>query len=166
MPRLTGRIASRKPQPEAAYHISVQIQAPFRSLVSPEMLADAARAALTHENVATGRLSLLVTNDDEVQRLNNQFRFVDAPTDVLSFPTRESAGEFVSIAAHHEYLGDIVIAYPFTERQTAAAGRDLRRELQLLAIHGVLHLLGLDHADEASEADMWRRQDEILAGLP
>ena len=63
------------------------------------------------------------------------------------------------------YLGDIVIALPFTRRQAAALNRPLIDELRLLAVHGVLHLLGYDHAEPEEEAVMWAKQDAILAGL-
>jgi probable rRNA maturation factor len=63
------------------------------------------------------------------------------------------------------YLGDIVIALPFTRRQAAALNRPLIDELRLLAVHGALHLLGYDHAEPGEEAIMWAKQDAILAGL-
>lgn len=63
------------------------------------------------------------------------------------------------------YLGDIIIALPYTRRQAATLGRRLRDELRLLTVHGVLHLLGYDHAEPDEEASMWARQDAILAQL-
>jgi probable rRNA maturation factor len=63
------------------------------------------------------------------------------------------------------YLGDIVIACPYAARQAAALDRTLREELRLLVVHGVLHLLGYDHASAEEEAAMWARQRAILARL-
>jgi probable rRNA maturation factor len=63
------------------------------------------------------------------------------------------------------YLGDIIIALPYTQRQAERIGKPLRDELRLLAIHGTLHLLGYDHAAPDEEAAMWAKQDAILASL-
>jgi probable rRNA maturation factor len=63
------------------------------------------------------------------------------------------------------YLGDVIISYPRALEQSAAAGHTVQDELQLLVVHGVLHLLGHDHATEEEKARMWADQQEILAGL-
>jgi probable rRNA maturation factor len=69
------------------------------------------------------------------------------------------------IPGDHEYLGDVVIAVPLAEAQARDAGHDLLSELSLLSVHGLLHLLGHDHADESERKAMWRMQEEILAQL-
>jgi probable rRNA maturation factor len=84
---------------------------------------------------------------------------------VLSFSAIEPAPGFVVAPDAAPYLGDIVIAVPYSRRQAAALGRSLDDELRLLVVHGVLHLLGYDHASPEEEARMWARQDEILAEL-
>jgi probable rRNA maturation factor len=76
----------------------------------------------------------------------------------------EPAPGFVAAPEALSYLGDIVIAVPYSQRQAQELGRSLRDELRLLIVHGVLHLLGYDHATPDDEARMWARQDEILAG--
>jgi probable rRNA maturation factor len=64
-----------------------------------------------------------------------------------------------------QYLGDIIIAVPYSARQAAASGHDLDAELQLLAVHGTLHLLGHDHADLEEKAKMWQAQTAVLTKL-
>ena len=78
---------------------------------------------------------------------------------MLSFP----AGE--PMPGMEAYLGDIAIAIPVAVEQARSAGHGLLDELALLTVHGVLHLLGHDHAEPAEQQEMWRLQDAILAGL-
>jgi probable rRNA maturation factor len=92
--------------------------------------------------------------------LNRQYLGVDAPTDVLSFPVGEVDPESEAL-----YLGDILISYPQALAQAEAAGHPVQAELQLLVVHGTLHLLGYDHAEEDEKTLMWKAQDEILARL-
>jgi probable rRNA maturation factor len=90
-------------------------------------------------------LTLKVSGDRELHRLNRTFLGEDHTTDVLSFPSGERG-----------YLGDIVISWPAVERQAAEFGHPVDVEAALLAVHGLLHLLGWDHADARSEAEMTR----------
>ncbi len=145
--------------------IAVQVDAAYRAQADPADLAAAAAAALAVEGRPEGELTIVVTSDEAVQALNAQYRGIDEPTDVLSFQTEDSQPGFVSSPEMSAYLGDIVIALPFTARQAAGLGRALRDELRLLVVHGTLHLLGYDHADGEEEARMWARQETILARL-
>jgi probable rRNA maturation factor len=79
-------------------------------------------------------LTLLLTTDKRVQALNHDFRGLDKPTNVLSFPSGEV-----------EYLGDVAIAYGVTAKEAKAAGKTLSDHVTHLAVHGVLHLIGYDH---------------------
>jgi probable rRNA maturation factor len=107
-------------------------------------------------------LSLLLTGDEPIQQLNRDYRGLDRPTDVLSF----AAGETMpGMAEVERYLGDVVISVPYAARQAKAGGHTLAAELQLLAVHGVLHLLGYDDEVPASRQAMWAVQAEILAQL-
>lgn len=104
-------------------------------------------------------LSCLLTDDTQVQQLNRDFLGIDGPTDVLSFP----AGE--PMPGMPGYLGDIAVSVPYAARQAAAAGHGVADELQLLVIHGVLHLLGHDHDTPDAKAQMWAAQTAVLARL-
>ena len=95
-----------------------------------------------------------------MRELNRQFRNIDAPTDVLSFPA-----DFSDPENGIPYLGDIIISYPSAKEQSYAGGHSIEAELQLLVVHGILHLLGHDHADPEEKADMWAAQKEILHDL-
>lgn len=121
----------------------------------------AAQAALTHQGIpVASELSIIITDDAQLHELNQQFRDVDAPTDVLSFPA-----DFTDPESGAAYLGDVLISYPRVVAQAQSGGHAPEAELQLLIVHGVLHLLGHDHADQAEKAAMWAAQAEILATL-
>ncbi len=143
--------------------IIVEVAESYLGEVDAADLARVVVHALTVEGWPDGELTLVITTDEEMAELNQQYRAVEGPTDVLSFPAQDPTPGFVSAPEMAAYLGDIVIALPFTRRQAAELGRSLRDELRLLAVHGVLHLLGYDHAEPEAEAAMWARQDAILA---
>lgn len=98
-----------------------------------------------------------------IQALNQQYRGVDAPTDVLAFALEE-AQEVLS-APEGRLLGDVIVAVDVATRQAAARGHDLEAELALLSVHGLLHLLGEDHDTPARKARMWERQATLLREL-
>ncbi|MCI9044635.1 MAG: rRNA maturation RNase YbeY [Peptococcaceae bacterium] len=107
-------------------------------------------------------VSLLLTDNPTIHRLNSSFRGVDRPTDVLSFPQYQ-AGE---APQPHSSLGDIVISLPKMAEQAAAFDHSQKRELCFLFVHGLLHLLGYDHElSDAEERRQFARQDEVLAAL-
>ncbi len=145
--------------------IDVQIDCEDAEDVDAADLARAIAATLISAGRPDGEVTLVITEDDVVADLNRTYLGVDGPTDVLSFPAQDPAPGFVSAPEMANYLGDILIALPYTRRQAAALGRRLRDELRLLAVHGALHLLGYDHADPDEEAAMWAKQDGILAQL-
>lgn len=165
--------ATRSPsEPDPDDKIVVQIEAAAADDVDAADLARAILTTLQAEGRPEGEVTLVIADDDAVAELNRAYLGVDGPTDVLSFPTQgpppEATGAgtaFVVAPEMADYLGDIIIALPYTRRQAAALGRSLRDELRLLAVHGTLHLLGYDHAEPDEEAVMWKRQDEILASL-
>lgn len=126
-------------------------------------LQDAARTVLSlHEVEPEVSLSIVLTDDAHIAALNLQFREVDAPTDVLSFPADPPP---VAIPGEPPYLGDLVIAYPYAAAQAERAGHDLEDSLALLVVHGTLHLLGYDHDSDSNRAEMWAAQDEALKTL-
>lgn len=124
-----------------------------------DLLEQAALAALTHQS-AEGDLTIVLADDEELHRLNRDFLGIDAPTDVLSFPASETDPETGAA-----YLGDIILSIPRADAQAQAAGHPLADEARLLVVHGVLHLLGHDHAEPEEKAKMWLAQAEIMDGL-
>lgn len=141
--------------------IHLQIDEPYQPLIPETLLEQAARAALTHQATSPDSdLTIVLTGDETLHDLNLRFMDVDAPTDVLSFPSGEPDPETGEI-----YLGDILISYPRAEAQAQQGGHPVTAELQLLTVHGTLHLLGHDHYDEDEKARMWAAQAEILQQL-
>ncbi len=126
-----------------------------------KLLERVARAALEHQSASPDSdLTVALTDDARIQELNRDYLGIDAPTDVLSFPASETDPETGS-----PYLGDILISLPYAARSAAQAGHPLEAEVQLLVVHGVLHLLGHDHAKVREKAKMWKAQAEILESL-
>jgi probable rRNA maturation factor len=143
--------------------INILVADPFTDLVDTAKLELAALTTLQHESDSPDlELSLVIEDDARLQGLNKEFLDIDAPTDVLSFPSGE---EEVDPESGLLYLGDVVISYPRALEQSSAAGHPLMAELQLLVIHGTLHLLGHDHAEEEEKTEMWTAQAEILREL-
>lgn len=145
--------------------VTVEILENFRGLVSASRLELALQTVLDQEHAA-GDITLLVADDAAIADLNRRFLGEDGPTDVLSFPAQDdgSAG-FILPPETDPYLGDIIIALPYAQRQAQELGRELGDELDLLAVHGALHLLGYDHAEPDDKAAMWARQQAILRDL-
>ncbi|MBW4573768.1 MAG: rRNA maturation RNase YbeY [Aphanothece sp. CMT-3BRIN-NPC111] len=110
-------------------------------------------------------LSLRLTNDAEIQALNAQYRHQNQPTDVLAFAALEvdcPQPPIEFLASLPLYLGDIVISVDTAYRQAQQQGHSLQTELAWLAAHGLLHLLGWDHPDEASLTQMLNQQETLL----
>ena len=114
--------------------------------------------------------SLSIVSDEEIHSINRQFRNIDSPTDVLSFPQLTfEEGEEADVNENGEIvLGDIIISIDRAKEQAREYGHSLERELAFLAVHSMLHLMGYDHMEKDEEEDMFRRQKEILirAGIP
>ncbi len=126
-----------------------------------ELVEKAAQTALVQQSAPpTAELTIVLSNDAQLRELNLQWMGIDAPTDVLSFPSDETDPETGS-----RYLGDILISLETAARQAAHAGHSVEAEAQLLAIHGILHLLGHDHAESEEKNRMWAAQSEILGTL-
>jgi probable rRNA maturation factor len=104
-------------------------------------------------------LSLLVCDDRVMRRINRTYRGIDKPTDVLAFALREG----MPMAGQGDALGDIVIAWPTARRQARASGWSSEREVCLLVAHGLLHLLGFDHATRPTERRMMARAHMLMA---
>lgn len=115
-------------------------------------------------------ISLSIVTNDEIHDINKQFRNIDSPTDVLSFPQLTfEEGEEADVNENGEIvLGDIIISIDRAKEQAEEYGHSLKRELAFLSVHSMLHLMGYDHMVPEEEKDMFRRQKEILieAGIP
>jgi probable rRNA maturation factor len=145
--------------------VDVQTASRFAGEVDEELLRRVIAEALRHEGIEGEiALSVVITDDGAVRELNREFRDVDAPTDVLAFGTGEES-DFVTAPGEPAYLGDVIISYPRAVIQAEEYGHSINRELALLTVHGVLHLLGYDHVDEVERTEMWARQNEILESL-
>jgi len=154
------------PVTSLSVRIHLHIDPAYAGRINRARLRRAIRLAIdcggNHRGV---ELTVVVTDDAEVKRLNHTHRGVDAPTDVLSFGFADAGEPFPSSPALTAYLGDIVIAYPRAEEQAADYGHTADDELLLLAVHGALHLLGYDHEKLSARAQMWRVQKAVLARL-
>ena len=129
--------------------------------ISSADLKKAALKTLEQQSVPTPvDVTILLTSDSRLHALNRDYLGMDAPTDVLSFPSDETDPE-----NGKRYLGDVIISVPRAARQAEAAGHPLEAEVQLLVVHGVLHLLGHDHASAEEKALMWQAQGKILGSL-
>jgi len=131
------------------------------SRVSRPRVARTAARALAAEGLAGAQVSVTLVGDRAIRELNRRWRGLDRPTDVLAFSQREGEGG----ALHPEVLGDVVVSVETARRQARAAGHSLAAELDLLVVHGVLHLAGHEHeGDPAGARRMRRRERAVLGG--
>lgn len=105
-------------------------------------------------------LSIVITDDPGIQKLNHKYRKIDKPTDVLAFPSDE-----VDFDTGRRYLGDVIISIQKAQAQAETGNHSLEDELQLLVVHGVLHLVGCDHSDPSEKTRMDSLQNSILTRL-
>lgn len=117
-------------------------------------------------------MSLSVVSEQDIKRLNAEFRNVDSVTDVLSFPTADVNKKVINLSefaldsidpeTHRYHLGDVIICLDRAKEQAEEYGHSLKRELCFLSLHGLLHLLGYDHETQEDEAEMTALQKSIL----
>src|SRR4026209_1911383 len=128
--------------------IHIESEFPF----SEDLLRRAVSAALLHQSeTLDSELTIVLTGDTRLHELNRDYLGVDAPTDVLSCPASETDPETGA-----RYIGDILISIARAQIQATGAGHPLESEVQLLVVHGVLHLLGHDHAEAQEKVRMWQ----------
>jgi len=148
--------------------IDIQIEEPYQSATDAKTLRETAAQSLAHQQVdAPTELVVVVTGDETLNDLNRRHRGVDAPTDVLAFPHQTESpsphpSAFVNAPGFPRYLGDVVISLPRARAQAEEAENTLQAELQLLVVHGVLHLLGYDDQTGHERARMWGAQKAVL----
>jgi probable rRNA maturation factor len=141
--------------------IYIEIDERYGDLISADLLQAAAQKTLQLDQFEElPSLSIKVTGDQEIRELNSAYRGIDKTTDVLSFEA-----EYYDPDLESRYLGDVVISFPQAAGQAQKSGHPVESELQLLIIHGVLHLLGYDHGSEEEKETMWKVQDQTLNAL-
>jgi probable rRNA maturation factor len=129
---------------------------------------DRLRAAVSHALQAGGQkvpcaLTLRLADDEDIRQLNRQFAGIDSVTDVLSFPAEDEP--YATEPDEPTYLGDVIIAVPVAKTQAQEKRHTLMAELQILAIHGTLHLLGYDHHTPHGQTDMQTCESAALNAL-
>lgn len=138
--------------------IHLKVKTSDERQVDREGLIQAAQTVLDTLNQNEGlELSIILTNNKQLRLFNQRFRGIDEPTDVLAFPMNQ-----VDPDSGKLYLGDILISIEQAKAQAEKHKNTLNQELQLLVVHGILHLLGYDHIDPTGKAKMWDIQGKIL----
>ena len=161
--------------------VDITILDPFRGQISRPWLRKVALHAM--EGALTGedwQLSLAIADDDTLKRLNRDYRGLDEVTDVLAFSPfhqgywegegdplvqAEDAVAFVTPPGDSNFLGEVIISYPQAAQQASLEPSGLEKELALLIVHGVLHLMGHDHVEPQEEASMQDKEQAILKSL-
>jgi probable rRNA maturation factor len=145
------------PHPQAGVPlIDIQVQSPLWEAepAAAQTVRDAIAAAATMLSTRNGELGIVLTDDSSIRALNRQWRGIDKPTNVLSFPVRSFDGPAM--------FGDIVIAYETLRRECDEEGRIFLHHLAHLTVHGFLHLIGFDHAVDAEAEEMEGLESKIM----
>ena len=150
------------------HEINIDIKAPYRRQLTQKWLREVVATTLSTQKIDRPvELSLIITGDEEVHRLNCEYRGIDATTDVISFALSESTDdtEFITPPDRISRLGEVIISYPQAVSQARENKQTIKAEMAWLVVHGLLHLLGYDHQDDKSEAIMRKWEDKILRGI-
>jgi probable rRNA maturation factor len=146
--------------------IDIHTEGELRAFVEERWVRKIVRQVLKAEQVASPyEVSLVFTNADRVKQLNRDYRGVNEPTDVLAFqmlPERQSDSSFALPPDGVTRLGEVIVSYPQALAQAKERRHSLERELALLVIHGILHLLGYDHEESREAKKMREREKELL----
>ena len=152
------------------YEAEKKLELPFETIIREIVLA-----ALDYEECPyEAEINVILTDNEAIRVMNKEYRGLDAPTDVLSFPlvdynvpsdfnhVEDAVEDYFNPETGELMLGDIVISVDKVEGQAESYGHSQTRELAFLVAHSMLHLLGYDHMEEGERAEMERRQDAIL----
>lgn len=147
---------------DAACTIDIAVDAEGWQAVpdAPAVVRRALTAAAAATGSAAAEVAVLLTDNAHIRALNRDFRKLDKPTNVLSFPAAPAA-----IPDAPRFLGDIAIAFETTQAEAATERKALAHHLSHLAVHGFLHLVGYDHGTDAEAEAMEALERRILAGL-
>ncbi len=141
--------------------VHLRVKRSVKLPVEKTVLINVAQLSLSAGSAPPGSdLSIVIGDDALLEHLNKKYRHIAASTDVLSFPSNELDPDTRTL-----YLGDVVISLSRAQEGAALGGHPLQDELQLLVIHGILHLLGYDHLDEVEKKKMQAVQEDILHRL-
>jgi len=146
--------------------VKIQIDESFADDIDQMLIEKAACATLaTNKEFDSFELGIVITDDENIHRINMEYRGIDEPTDVISFALLEGEENFVMPPDDTLHLGEVVISYPRAMSQAREQKHSTERELAWLAIHGVLHLLGCDHETDADRQAMQAIENEILSKI-
>lgn len=146
--------------------VEIFVEEEFLELVDKDWARRIAQIVLEAEGVDPPyQVSIVFTSSEAVRQLNQDYRGVDEPTDVLAFYMLPQKGVDSSFALPPDgvaRLGEIIISYPQAAEQAREQGHSSERELALLVIHGILHLLGYDHEEPEEESKMTEKERVLL----
>jgi probable rRNA maturation factor len=146
--------------------IGVHVEEKFQGVVKGGWVRKIVRQVLKAEGVAPPyEVSLVFTDSEAVRQLNRDYRGVDETTDVLAFcmlPQKEADSSFALPPDGVTRLGEVIISYPQAVEQAKEQGHATEKELALLVIHGILHLLGYDHEEPEKESKMEEKEKVLL----
>ncbi len=129
-----------------------------KKLAEIDQLEDLIKKLVIDLKLEDSYFSVIIVSDEEIHEINHNYRGIDRPTDVISFALEDDESSKMDVRV----LGDIFISIDRAIDQSREYGHSLKRELSFLLVHGLLHLLGYDHMDEADEQEMFNKQKEIL----
>jgi probable rRNA maturation factor len=150
--------------------INVLIEEGMEVQPEADWLQGIVEKTLSAENVPpNAEISLVITGQERIQELNRQYRGLDRPTDVLSFAMSEEKEDkpeaFIGPPDGMLHLGEVIISYPQAVIQANERGHSIKKEMAILIVHGVLHILGYDHEKPEMEPAMTAKEKEVLTDL-
>ncbi len=146
--------------------INVFFDEGLESSISEDWLRDVAQQSLLTEGQDDAEMGIVITGQDRIRELHKEYMDEDTPTDVLSFAMREKGPEgtpdFVFPEGEAIHLGEVIISFPQAEIQAAEHRHSAKKEVTILLIHGILHLLGYDHDGSEPRDRMQSRESALL----
>ena len=139
--------------------------------VYEEIVRNVFEKCFEEENIQNTKMYITVTftNPENIQKINKEYRNIDKPTDVLSFPMFEKEEIQEKIKnndfLHEDILGDIIISIEKVQEQAREYGHSFERELSYMLVHGFYHLMGYDHIEEKDKKEMRTKEEKILKTL-
>ena len=149
--------------------INILIEDEFKNRLTRRWLITTVQAVLTAEKAGDNtELGVMITTQERVQQLNWTYRNKNEPTDVLSFfmidgeKTQKGSEIFVTPPDNIRHIGEVIISYPQSLKQAREHKHTVKKEITILLIHGILHLLGYDHVEDDEESKMKARESALL----